>query len=83
MTRYTEGYSKINDALWAAFARGEIDQDFLVVERFAALPRLYGAPVSRIPPGSSGGTTWNSTGPGSFFCCLGGGLRRALNGMGL
>ncbi len=27
-------YSKINDALWAAFARGEIDQDFLVVERF-------------------------------------------------
>ena len=33
-------YSKINDALWAAFARGKIDQDFLVVERFAALLRL-------------------------------------------
>lgn len=34
-------YSRINDALWAAFARGEVDQDFLVVERFAALLRLY------------------------------------------
>lgn len=34
-------YSKINAALWDAFARGEIDQDFLVVERFAALLRLY------------------------------------------
>ena len=42
-------YSKINDALWAAFARGEIDQDFLVVERFAALLRLYGAPDSPDP----------------------------------
>ena len=37
-------YSQINDALWAALARGEIDQDFLVVERFAALLRLYGGP---------------------------------------
>ena len=35
-------YSKINDALWQAFARGEVDQDFLTVERFAALLRLYG-----------------------------------------
>lgn len=42
-------YSKINDALWASFARGEIDQDFLVVERFAALLRLYGAPDSPEP----------------------------------
>lgn len=37
-------YSKINGALWAALARGEIDQDFLTVERFAALLRLYGGP---------------------------------------
>ncbi len=35
-------YSKINAALWDAFARGEVDQDFLVAERFAALLRLYG-----------------------------------------
>lgn len=35
-------YMKINAALWAALARGEVDQDFLVVERFAALLRLYG-----------------------------------------
>ncbi len=35
-------YSKINAALWDAFARGEIDQDFLVVERFAALMRAHG-----------------------------------------
>ncbi len=35
-------YSKINAALWDAFARGEVDQDFLVVERYAALLRLYG-----------------------------------------
>lgn len=34
-------YSKINAALWDAFAKGEVDQDFLVVERFAALLRLY------------------------------------------
>lgn len=39
-------YSKINAALWDAFARGEIDQDFLVVERFAALLRLYPAPCA-------------------------------------
>ena len=39
-------YSKINDSLWAALARGEIDQDFLVVERFAALLRVYGGPDS-------------------------------------
>lgn len=35
-------YSKINDALWKALARGEVDQDFLVVERFAALQRSVG-----------------------------------------
>ena len=35
-------YSKINDALWKAMARGEVDQDFLVVERFAALQRAVG-----------------------------------------
>lgn len=34
-------YLKINHALWDAFARGEVDQDFLVVERFAALARVY------------------------------------------
>lgn len=34
-------YSKINAALWDAFARGEIDQDFLVVERFAAFLRVF------------------------------------------
>lgn len=34
-------YSKINHALWDAFARGEVDQDFLVVERFDALARVY------------------------------------------
>ena len=34
-------YSKINKALWDAFARGEVDQDFLVVERFDALARVY------------------------------------------
>lgn len=35
-------YKKINSALWEALFRGEVDQDFLVVERFAALQRLYG-----------------------------------------
>lgn len=35
-------YSKINQALWDAFARGDVDQDFLVVERFAALLRVLG-----------------------------------------
>lgn len=34
-------YLKINRALWDAFGRGQIDQDFLVVERFAALGRIY------------------------------------------
>lgn len=34
-------YLKINQALWDAFARGEVDQDYLVVERFAALARVY------------------------------------------
>ena len=43
-TAEVEGtYLKINHALWEAFARGEVDQDFLVVERFAALARVYGA----------------------------------------
>lgn len=36
-------YSKINGALWKALARGEVDQDFLVVERFAALLRSLNA----------------------------------------
>jgi 2-haloacid dehalogenase len=35
-------YDKINSALWDAMARGEIDQDFLVIERFAALLRVLG-----------------------------------------
>lgn len=35
-------YSRINAALWDAFARGEVDQDFLVVERFDAFMRIYG-----------------------------------------
>lgn len=35
-------YEKINNALWDAFARGEIDQDFLGVERFAAFMRVRG-----------------------------------------
>ena len=35
-------YTKINAALWDAFARGEIDQDFLTAERFAALMRAHG-----------------------------------------
>lgn len=35
-------YRKINAALWDAFARGEIDQDFLGVERFAAFMRVAG-----------------------------------------
>lgn len=34
-------YLKINHALWEAFARGDVDQDFLTVERFAALARVY------------------------------------------
>ncbi len=45
-------YLKINHALWDAFARGEVDQDFLVAERFDALGRVYnmgwvGARVNR------------------------------------
>lgn len=35
-------YGKINAALWDANARGEIDQDFLGVERFAAFMRVRG-----------------------------------------
>lgn len=35
-------YLKINSALWDANARGEIDQDFLMVERFAAFMRVKG-----------------------------------------
>lgn len=35
-------YMKINAALWDANARGEIDQDFLTVERFAAFMRVKG-----------------------------------------
>lgn len=35
-------YLRINAALWDANARGEIDQDFLTVERFAAFMRVKG-----------------------------------------
>ena len=35
-------YLKINSALWDANARGEVDQDFLTVERFAAFMRVKG-----------------------------------------
>ena len=35
-------YHRINGALWDANARGEIDQDFLTVERFAAFMRVKG-----------------------------------------
>lgn len=35
-------YHRINTALWCACERGEIDQDFLGVERFAAFMRVKG-----------------------------------------
>ena len=35
-------YLKINTALWDANARGEVDQEFLTVERFAAFMRVKG-----------------------------------------
>lgn len=35
-------YLRINSALWDAAARGEVDQDFLCVERFAAFMRVRG-----------------------------------------
>lgn len=35
-------YMKINSALWEANARGEVDQDFLATERFAAFMRVMG-----------------------------------------
>ena len=35
-------YLRINKALWDANARGEVDQDFLTVERFAAFMRVKG-----------------------------------------
>lgn len=35
-------YLRINSALWDANARGEIDQDFLAAERFAAFMRVKG-----------------------------------------
>lgn len=35
-------YLRINTALWDANARGEIDQDYLTVERFAAFMRVKG-----------------------------------------
>ena len=35
-------YLRINSALWDANARGEVDQDFLTVERFAAFMRVKG-----------------------------------------
>lgn len=38
----TSLYRRINSALWDAAARGEVDQDFLTVERFAAFMRVKG-----------------------------------------
>ena len=37
-----EHYLRVNRELWAAFNRGEVTADFLLVERFAALQRLLG-----------------------------------------
>lgn len=37
-----ETYMKINTALWDAFARGEIDQSFLLVERFRRFEAVMG-----------------------------------------
>lgn len=75
-------YSKINDALWAAFARGEIDQDFLVVERFAALLRLYGAPDSP-DPARLNRDYMECLGQEAFLLPGAADFCRALNGMGL
>ena len=66
-------YSRINDALWQAFARGEVDQDYLVVERFAALLRLYGtgqdpARLSRAYELALGEEAHLL--PGAMDCCL-------------
>lgn len=35
-------YLKINAELWEAFARGEVEQDFLLVERFRRFERVMG-----------------------------------------
>lgn len=35
-------YLKINGALWDAFARGEVDQDFLLIERFRRFEQAMG-----------------------------------------
>lgn len=75
-------YSKINDALWAAFARGEIDQDFLVVERFAALLRLYGASDSP-DPARLNRDYMECLGQEAFLLPGAADFCRALNGMGL
>ncbi len=37
-----DAYLKINTALWAAFARGEVEQDFLLVERFRRFEQAMG-----------------------------------------
>lgn len=37
-----ETYVRINAALWEAFARGEIEQDFLLVERFRRFQQAVG-----------------------------------------
>ena len=73
-------YARINAALWDAFARGEIDQDFLVVERFAALMRAHGGSVdprqvNRAYELALGEEAWLL--PGAEEFC------RALRGMGL
>ena len=37
-----EHYLRVNRALWAAFNKGEVTAEFLLVERFAALQRILG-----------------------------------------
>lgn len=75
-----QDYGKINAALWDAFARGEIDQDFLSAERFAALMRVYGGQadprkVNRSYELALGEEAWLL--PGAEAFC------QALAGMGL
>ena len=73
-------YAKINSALWDAFARGEIDQDFLSIERFAALMRAHGGHADPWKVNHSYELALGETAyllPGAEDFC------RALSGMGL
>ena len=73
-------YTKINAALWAAFARGEIDQDFLGAERFAALMRIHGGRADPWQVNHSYELALGETAyllPGALEFC------RALAGLGL